>query len=241
MARYIPRAEFARAAGVSAPAITKACKTKLRDACQGTRIDIDHTAAVAYLANRIHQPGSAAGSDGATPKAPKPARRRDVAPTSPAPATQTGTGKPTQDHPDLDETGVGPDDAFDVTPDVSTEELTRLLRVLRPIVHRYGTRYGFESWLDRVKTLEDIRKKRLDNDATEGRLISDEIVKTHIIGAMEGSHRRLLGDTPKTIARLLFAMAHSKETIEDAEARVRSVISAVLKTAQTSAMKALSE
>src|SRR5689334_9022296 len=210
MSRYIPRAEFARAAGVSAAAITKACGAKLKDACgSGGRIDIDHPAAVAYLASKAAHAAAAAASsssDAAPPSAAKPARRRDAAPPPPASAGQTAGAAPTAGGPGFSESGAGPGDAFDLPPDVSSEELVRLLRLLRPIVQRHGTRRGFDDWLDRVKTLEDIRKRRLDNDETEGRLISDEIVKTHIIGAMEGSHRRLLGDTPKTIARLLYAM-----------------------------------
>lgn len=237
MARFIPRAEFARAAGVSGAAITKACSGKLKDACgAGGRLDIDHPAAVAYLAAKKPRTER---SDAALPAGAKSPRRMVVAPTPVADTSKISSDEPTETGQDLDASGVGPGDAFEEPADVSDEELARLLRILRPIVHRYGTRRGFEDWLDRVKTLEDIRKRRLDNDETEGRLMSDEIVKTHIIGAMEGSHRRLLGDNPKTLVRVVYAMAHSKEPIEDAEARVRSMISTVLKTAQVAAMKAV--
>lgn len=54
--RLVPRNAFAQLAGVSKPAITKACKGRLAPACVGTRIDLDHPAALAYLARGLGAP-----------------------------------------------------------------------------------------------------------------------------------------------------------------------------------------
>jgi len=48
--KLISRAEFARQAGVTGAAVTKACNNALKPACDGKRIDVAHTLAVDYLA-----------------------------------------------------------------------------------------------------------------------------------------------------------------------------------------------
>lgn len=51
----VTRAEFARIAGVSAAAVTKACRRRLAPACVGRRVALEHPAASAYLAARGSQ------------------------------------------------------------------------------------------------------------------------------------------------------------------------------------------
>lgn len=113
--------------------------------------------------------------------------------------------------------------------DMSLDELTK----------KFGHAVVFKDWLDSRKKISDIREKDLKNAETEGRLISLALVKTHVFGAIESSNRRLLGDSPKTIARRLFAMARSGATIEDGEKVVREVISSQLKTVKTTAARVL--
>jgi hypothetical protein len=236
--RLVSKAELARRAGVSKPAITRACKTgSIREACQGDRVDLDHpSVAIAYPRAVSEDPPSAARTDAATPDRSKSARRQVAAPTAPA---ETGPKRQsaTDDAPPSD----GPDELAEeihsLGQGASKEDLLRLTRALRPILNRHGTRRAFRDWLGALKDLEDIRKRRLDNEETEGRLISRELVKTHIFGAIEGSHRRLLGDAPKTIARTLYGMAKSDEPLEAAEERVRELISTVLKPVKATATR----
>lgn len=241
MSRHISRADLARRAGVSKPAITKACRVTLAAACSGDGVDVDHPAVIAYLAAK-QQPrelaakGPLGGRASAAPAPPadaaptatvKPARRRVANPTPPA-----GRGNSEPPAADAAPTEEELDDVreiFDGQFDGSAEDLSRLTRDLRPIIRRFGTRHAMKHWLDALNKLEDIRKKRLDNEETEGRLISRELVKTHVFGAIDGAHRRLLGDFPKTITRLLYASANSKEPIEAAEEKVRAAVSTVLK------------
>jgi hypothetical protein len=236
--RLVSKAELARRAGVSKPAITRACKTgAIREACQGDRVDLDHpSVAAAYPRAVSADPVSGARTDGAPTDPAKSVRRQAVAPTAPA-ETAPKRQAATDDAP----TSYGPDELAEEVQSlgqgVSKEDLLRLTRALRPIVNRHGTRRAFKDWLGALKDLEDIRKRRLDNEETEGRLISRELVKTHIFGAIEGSHRRLLGDAPKTIARTLYGMAKSGEPLEAAEERVRELISTVLKPVKATAAR----
>ncbi len=63
MSRIVTQAEFAREAGVSAAAISKACNTALREAlCEGG-IDADHSAALEYKSRcgRVGRPPGGSG------------------------------------------------------------------------------------------------------------------------------------------------------------------------------------
>jgi len=61
----VNKSEFARLAGVSAAAVTKACKGPLLQALDGKRIDADHPIAVEYLTkqDRAQTPPAATGLD----------------------------------------------------------------------------------------------------------------------------------------------------------------------------------
>lgn len=61
----VSRSEFARRAGVSAAAVTQACRAALEPALSGKRIDLAHPAAVAYLERRLAEstPPPAEGID----------------------------------------------------------------------------------------------------------------------------------------------------------------------------------
>lgn len=54
--KLVSKSEFARLAGVSAPAVTKALRSGLRDAVDGKRIDAAHPAAVKYLQDKADAP-----------------------------------------------------------------------------------------------------------------------------------------------------------------------------------------
>jgi hypothetical protein len=235
--RLVTKAELARRAGVSKPAISRACKTgPLRVACQGDRVDLDHPAvAAAYpqaLQAEIAKKG--ADSDGAASRVAKEPRRRVAAPPEPAAGKAKSTPAPDaaptfEEGPDVDVEDELAEEINSLGSSASKEDLQRLRKALGPIIARFGTRRAFKDWLEALKSIEEIRKRRLDNEETEGRLISRELVKTHVFGAIEGSHRRLLGDMPKTVVRVVYAMAKSDEPIEVAEKRTRDIVTTVLK------------
>ncbi len=99
---------------------------------------------------------------------------------------------------------------------------------LRQIASRWGTMRAFRDHLDALKKIEDTRGKRLENDETEGQLISRELVKSHVFSAIESSNRRLLRDVPRTATRRLYANAKSRIPLEESETLVRDLIGSVL-------------
>ena len=109
------------------------------------------------------------------------------------------------DHPAarayLERRGVSPEDVSSLANfgEGSSEDLAELASILSPLTERFGTEPAFKEWLDALKKIEEIREKRLKNEALEGELISRELVKTHVFGAIESSNRRLLSATPQTI------------------------------------------
>lgn len=63
--KLVNRTEFAKLAGVSGAAVTKACSKALKPACSGKRIDAAHPSAVSYIENRslAQTPPAAIGLD----------------------------------------------------------------------------------------------------------------------------------------------------------------------------------
>ena len=149
------------------------------------------------------------------------------------------------DHPAarayLERRGVSPEDISSLANfgEGSSEDLAELASILSPLTERFGTEPAFKEWLDALKKIEEIREKRLKNEALEGELISRELVKTHVFGAIESSNRRLLSDTPKTIARRLYAAAKADEPVEEAEKVVRELISSQLRPVKDTAARVL--
>jgi hypothetical protein len=230
MPQLVSRADAARLKEVSGAAITKACRKQLADALVGDRIDLDHDAARAYFGAALERRVEVgAGTDGAPTSKPKAAARSAAAPTrgragkSPAAPAPTRLRPPKESPPPLN----------------TVKELDEFGSLLRPLVARFGTARSFRDYLAALKELETIREKILGNDETEGRLISRELVKTHVLGAIEAGNRRLLSDAPKTIARRVFAAAKSGGTVEDAEQLVREIVGSHLNPVKTTASRLL--
>lgn len=218
-------------AGVSPAAITKACKSTLKAAGIGKRLDLDHPAVVDYLASKGRAPTSP------SKKAPKKAKK----PTAARPRKRAAKGKAKGPKPSAAASSDG--DAAEPEED-STDPIAEQLErygdlTLREIVARHGTVQGFRDWLDAAKKIADIREKDLKNQETQGRLIEREFVRTHVFGALEAGNRRLLADSPKTIARRIYALARGDAPLEEAETVVREIISSQLKPVSASAARAL--
>jgi hypothetical protein len=121
----------------------------------------------------------------------------------------------------------------------SDEDLEQLARRIRPIVDRFGSMHGLKDWLFALKTIEEIRAKRLDNDETEGSLIRRDFVRTHVFGAIEAANIRLVNDAPQTIARRIYAAAKAEQAVEEAEIVVHEIISSHLKPVKATAARNL--
>lgn len=210
--QLMSRADLAKRAGVSRAAVTKACKGAgaLVDACVDDRVDVRHPAAKAYLEKH-----------GA--KAP-------VRPKDPQVEAQKRVARE-------------PDAALDSADPMDADELDRAepyaSMTLTDLIDRFGSRRAFKDYLEALKKIEDIRKTRLDNDETEGELISRELVRVKVFGALEAGNRRLLMDLPKTAARMVYASVKSGASVEEVERTLRGLVSAQLKPIKTRAAREL--
>lgn len=216
MARFITRAELSRLAGVSDVAISKACKATLAAACEGKRVDVDHPDVVAYLKSKGRKPPK----PGAAPTTPSAVRAR-------APSAILAP-RPRSADPGSSPTNPGSDD-----------DLEQLADLIRPLLERFGTEQRFKDFLASLKTIEEIRGKRLDNEENEGRLIERELVSKHIFSALESLNKRLLTDVVATITQRLYGAVKSGVPLEEAKQMVRDIISAQLKPVKTTAARVL--
>jgi hypothetical protein len=219
MSRLISRAELSRLAKVSGAAITKACKHQLGPACVGRRIDLDHAATVNYLAGKGAAPTEPLDPPKNTTDRPTARRRKPGSAASHSPAPTAPIVSPLE----------GAD--FDIEAYAD--------RTLRELTEMFGTETKFKDWLDARKKIADIREKDLKNAETEGHLIDRELVKTHVFGAIDAALRKLLNDSPKTIARRLYSAANSGVPLEESERMVREIIGSQLKPVKVHAARAL--
>lgn len=193
----------------------------------GDRIDLDHEAAAAYVA---------ACRDGDGPK-PKPAR----APTPKPKPAQKPPRKPTgsSDPPEFE---VAAPTEHRRAPHVDREtgycdELADW--TLAEIVEQFGTIRSFKDILEAHEKRERARKNRLDNEQTEGNLIERERVRTHVLGFIEASHKRILSDAAKTVAKRAMGLVKAGASVEELEKFVRDTLGSILRPARDAATRNL--
>lgn len=149
--------------------------------------------------------------DPATQKFLDKHRGADDAPTDSPEPDDSAPAKPTSAHvPRLDEDGY------------STELADH---TLHQIVQRYGTIRSYKDLLEANEKRERALKNHLDNEQRRGELIERELVRKHVVGLIDGTNKRLLGDAAKTIASRVSSMARGGSPIEDMERAVRDIIS----------------
>ena len=228
----VTKSSFAKTAGVTGAAITKACRGSLLPAVKGKKIDLRTPAVWDYLHGRgVHLPydmgGAPPGYEYGSGELPP--HLQPIAPAAPPPPPGPAV---------LSAPPAAP-------PAATPEEATALESIadmtLREIVRRWGGKAEFVDWLSAMKKLGDAREKQLKNAKFEKELIPRDFVKLHVFGNLDALNRQLLHDAPKTLARRIYAAANSGQPLEDAEAITVEVISSQLKAAKASITKALRE
>lgn len=221
----VSRAELARRAGVSRSAITKACKKRLADAVLPSgMVDVAHPTVVEWARARglhpdqLRDPGSVV-----------------VGPWPVEPSTDTEAEQDDEEILEADRATLRAARSTDPADDLLLD------MTFREISDEHGSQDGFGFWLDARKKWAEIRKLELANADKAGRLIARDFVKTHVFGAIEGANRRLLSDSPKTIARRIYALARAEAPIEEAEKVVRELISSQLRPVAATAARVLRE
>jgi hypothetical protein len=238
--RYKPhpltRAEFARRAARGRSRITEACEGPLKPASlAGGFIDAAHPAVAAWCAKRkidhaklLAPSAAAAPTDRAPTAKAKPAKGAPRAPTSSSKAKPKRKAEPTPPPP-------GPAPMVPVAP---TKTLAAYAELIDRLQTEFGSVIGFREWLKTRQTIALIREKERKNDIADGRLIEREFVDKHIFGLVDACFRQLL-DAPKTITRNLYGMAGSGIPIEEAEAKAREILSALLEQMKTNVIRVL--
>ncbi len=233
-------------AGVSPAAITKACRNGLGAACNGTRVDLDHPASLAYLTAKGRPSGvaksetsSAPDSDQAPTAAEKRAAARAAAPTDSAEhdperalSSDGDPSEPAGKTGDRKEVKVK---SHEVTTDVGAiADMT-----IREVLAKFGTVTAFKDWLYALKSIEAVREKNLRNAEAEGKLITRALVETYVFGMINATNKRLLKDAPKMIAGRLFSLARAGRSPEEGETLIRDALSSHLKHVKANVIRSL--
>lgn len=228
--RLVSRADLARIRGVSRAAVTKACQGPLSAACHGDRVDLDHPTVAAYLA--------AAGK--VVPKKEPTAKR---APKTRATKAVTNTKKPNR-NPDSSHrpaTKVTDEGSDESAPELDhagfAPEIADML--VREVADRYGTVRRFGDWLKAYQLQQRALELWLKNQQTKGLLIERALVEHSIFGFIDAVFKRLLTDSPKTVAARIQNLTRTGATIEELEREVRSLISTQLQPIKATAARAL--
>src|SRR5688572_5122439 len=205
-------------AGVSGTAVTKACRKLLSAAVHGRSVDLDNADLQKFLARHDAAPTA-------------PAKRTRKAPAAPTPPPSNPEEKPEDEQPPAP--GAAMPRGMRVETQVVDDVSDIANWTIREVGQRFGTVTAFKDWLFALKTIEDVREKRLRNEEADGTLIPREPVKTYVFGLIDATNRRLLTDAARTLARRLFALAKSGATLEDGERTAREIIGSQLATVKT--------
>jgi hypothetical protein len=234
----ISKADAARAKGVTKGAVSLAVRPggPLHAALLDTgRIDSAHPAYRKWLGP------ARAPADRAPTATAKAARPAPTAPTSSAKAATAKADKPPARRPGPvpKEVPAPAPEQMPAIPRATTRELAHIRGVLKPLVDRFGTYRVLKDWLEALKSIEIILEKHLGNEEAQGRLIDRELVRAHVFGALNAMARKLLQDSPKTIARRLAGHFNAKGTLEEAERMVRENLSSQIAPVKAKAARTL--
>ncbi len=205
--RLISRADFSKQAGVSRPAVTKACAGALKAAVVGKSIDIDHPDAVAYIKSKHGKKTK--------PPAKKP-RKAAAKPKKKPVKTVTASEPPEED-----------DERSHFSEDDDIRDVLHL--TLGEIVQRHGTCTQFKAWIDAKKTIVDVQTRVVKLAVLEKTLVSRDLIKVGVIDPIDAAHRKLLTDGAKTIARRVTAMNSGGRPLEDCEDFVKDQIASFIR------------
>ena len=146
----------------------------------------------------------------------------------------------------LRDQGVDPEEKWppeEMDPDPATTEVRDIGQymhlTLSELIERFGTERSFRDWLEALNKLESLREKRLNIEERQRTLISRELVRSHVFGAIDAGFRRLLTDTPRTIVAMIYAKAKADVPREEAERTVREVMQKQLSPIKSTAARVL--
>ena len=215
----ITKAEFSRETGRSKSAIGQAAKpggVLFSALLPGGKLDRSHHACTDYAA-------AAKGS-----RKPK-GRGRTTAKKPPKASRST---EPTADRDD-----AAPLDPAQFQEPADISELLKL--TLGELTERWGSVEGAQGWLNCRKVVADIARLEAKNARDAGRIISRQLVKTHVLGQFQRLHQRLLETYPTTLTTRLGAAIRAGESREACAEIVRSLLGKELEVAKNKSIRAI--
>lgn len=226
MAVIVSKAQFARMAGVSGAAITKAVGTKrLNHAVVGKRIDASHADAVAYL--------DAQGRGGLDVTAPSLGSETDIISTKVPERSPDTRGAGVKKEKKKHEGELSPD------ADLPGEIYDLLDLSFREILDRYGTEARFVDVLSAGQKVESIKSSRVKTAQSEGKLISRVLVKNGVIDVFNSAHLRLMKDGAKSIAAGAISKHSSGASATEVEAYVSDILGSFIKPIKSKIVRTL--
>ena len=112
-------------------------------------------------------------------------------------------------------------------------------KTLYAILEELGTDEKFSRFVVSMNKLAEIEKRKLDIVKQRKEVISRDLVRLHIFGAIETGNLRLLNDLPGNLTRFVYNQAESGERVEMVEGSVRDMISQVLEDVKVTAERGL--
>ena len=259
------RSKFAKRAGVSAAAVTKACKTILLPAVSGKYIDVAHPVAVNYL-NRdvdVKTKMSVTGIDNLYDEAVTYChkikrisisaiqkefkigynRSKKIVDMMKVAGVVINMSAPAPPPPLKKKTDPPPPNV-DVDPENTILAIPDDIQAfadmtLRELVNKFGTDSRFVDWLRAAKLIEDINDKRLKNAVSKSDLVSRVLVHKNVIDVFNAAHLKLMKDGAKSIAAGAVSKHVSGAKLIDIERYVSDILGSFVSPVKSKIIRSL--
>lgn len=269
MVKLVNRTEFAKIAGVSGAAVTKATKSALKNAVDGMYIDADHEDALAYIKKieRDKTPETLPGIDPLYAEAVKicgESGKWTIANIKSS--LQVGSTRAGRIHQQIKSSGAKESyereqKIFASKPHVrgtaarKAQQMERDTSELEPmipeniakyahmplieIIEKFGTAPRFKDWLSALKEISAIEERNIKIAQQKGKLVSRELVKTQIVEQIDSAHIKLLRDGSRTITTRVCAMYGAQSDPVEIERTVADLISSFIKPVKVKVSRAM--
>lgn len=230
----LTKSDFAKLAGVTAAAITKACKpgNGLAKATVGggvrMRVDPNHPAAVAYLDDRIQKGPRITVSVNGGEDIPYDEYLEQAEGT----LKPTGAGAAKESRKRVSQYNIDPADVPDNMQDFA--DMT-----IRDVVFKFGTDYRMVDYLRALKEIETIDANRVKNAKARGELVHRDLITRGVLDPIDSAHRKMLTDGAKTIARRAVAMIGAGRDADELEKFIAEQLSSFIRPAKAIIKRAL--
>lgn len=222
----LKRSELAEKCGISAAAVSKACKTILKNAVDGKYIDANHPDVMDYM--RKH--GAISGRKNGRP------RKKDYG--KPKPEQKLKTNALANEHRKI-QSAKDLATGKTVVHEIPAELEPFMNKTVGEIVAQFGTVYAFNDWLRATREIETINATRLKNATARNELVNKNLFKISFIDPVNEAHTKLLSDGSKTIAKRICAMHDSGSTLPELQKFVSGQITSFLRPMKSKMKKAL--